>query len=113
MRLAAADPGKTAEAISKSEALHRRLWAQAMAAAEKEKSVITSMFAQSLNDVINLHERRLIAGSDTAVCRERFGLTLYAFAFVDGGPRLLRGLPVPDVLSQSLGWSWRSPRFSS
>jgi len=67
VRLAAAEPGKTAEAISKSEALHRRLWAQALAAAEKEKSVITSMFAQSLNDVINLHERRLIAGLHSRV----------------------------------------------
>jgi len=61
VRLTAADPQKTAEAIAKSEDLHRRLWTQAVAAAQKEKSPMTSSFMQSLNDVINLHEKRLIA----------------------------------------------------
>lgn len=61
VRLAAADPQKTAEAITKSEELHRRLWAQAVAAAQKERSPMTSSFMQSLNDVFNLHEKRLMA----------------------------------------------------
>ena len=61
VRLAGADPRKTAEAITKSEELHRRLWAQAVAAAQKERSPMTSSFMQSLNDVFNLHEKRLMA----------------------------------------------------
>ena len=61
VRLAATEPGKMAEAISKSEELHNRLRAQAVAAAQKERSPMTSLFAQSLNDVINLHGKRVMA----------------------------------------------------
>jgi len=61
VRLAGADPQKTAQAIAKSEELHQRLWAQATAAAQKERSPMTSLFMQSLNDVISLHEKRLMA----------------------------------------------------
>lgn len=61
VRLAGVDHEKTAAAIAKSEELHNRLWAQAVAAAEKERSPMTSLFMQSLNDVINLHEKRLMA----------------------------------------------------
>jgi hypothetical protein len=61
VRLAATEPGKMAEAISKSEELHNRLWAQAVAAAQKDRSPMTSLFAQSLNDVINLHGKRVMA----------------------------------------------------
>ena len=62
VRLAGADPAKTAQAISKSEELHTRLWSEAVGAAQKERSPLTSLFMQSLNDVINLHEKRLMAG---------------------------------------------------
>lgn len=61
VRLAGADPGKTVQAIAKSEELHTRMWAQAVAAAQKEKSPMTSLFTQSLNDIINLHQKRLMA----------------------------------------------------
>lgn len=62
VRLAAADADKTLQAIAKSEELHGRLWAEAVGAAQKERSPMISLFMQSLNDVINLHEKRLMAG---------------------------------------------------
>ena len=60
-RLAGAQPGKTAQAIAKSEELHNLLWAQAVALAEKERTAITSLFIQSINSVIELHTARVTA----------------------------------------------------
>jgi Protein of unknown function (DUF4239) len=56
------EPGKLEEAIARSEELQNRLWSQAVAAAEKERSPMTSLFLQSLNQVIDLHATRLMAG---------------------------------------------------
>lgn len=61
LRLAATDPARTAELIAKSEELHNRLWAQAVTAAQKERSLMTSLFIQSLNEVINMHGKRVTA----------------------------------------------------
>src|SRR5690242_18172478 len=55
VRLEAVQPGKLEQGMAKSEELHKRLWAVATAAAEKEKNVITSLYIQSLNQVIDLH----------------------------------------------------------
>ena len=61
-RLAATDPGKIAESISKSEEIQKRLWSQAVLAIQKEKSVVTSLFSQSVNQLIELHSQRVTAG---------------------------------------------------
>lgn len=55
------------QAAAKSEELHRQLWSQAVAAAQKERSPMTSLFAQALNDVISVHEKRIIAGVHSRV----------------------------------------------
>jgi hypothetical protein len=60
-RLAGTNPAKIAESISKSEEIQRRLWAQAVLAIQKEKSVITSLFSQSVNQLIELHSQRVTA----------------------------------------------------
>lgn len=62
VRLEATQPGKTNQAISKSEELQERLWSQAIAAAEKDRTNITGLFVQSLNEVIALHAKRIMAG---------------------------------------------------
>jgi len=67
VRLAGSDSAKVKEAIARSEELHKQLWAQAVAAAQKERSPMTSIFMQSLNDVINLHQKRLMAGLHSRV----------------------------------------------
>lgn len=61
VRLAGVQPSQYAQALAKSEELHKRLWSTAVAAAQKERSPMTSLFMQSLNDVIGLHERRVMA----------------------------------------------------
>jgi hypothetical protein len=61
VRLSALRPGEFQQAIAKSEELHKQLWSQAVATAQKERSQMTSLFMQSLNDVISLHEKRVIA----------------------------------------------------
>ncbi len=51
------------EAIARSEAIHELLWSQAAAAAEKNSaSIMTGVFVQSLNDVIDVHAKRLFVG---------------------------------------------------
>ena len=45
VRLEAVQPGKLEEAIVKSEDLHTRLWAQAVAVTEKDRSPIAGLFA--------------------------------------------------------------------
>jgi len=61
LRLAGVQPGQYAQAVAKSEELQQRLWAEAVAAGQKEKSPMTSIFMQSLNDVIGLHQKRIMA----------------------------------------------------
>src|SRR5918993_1416110 len=62
VRVEAVQPGKWQQAIVKSEDLQNRLWSLAVAQAEKEPTVITSLFIQSLNEVIDLHAARVMAG---------------------------------------------------
>lgn len=61
VRLEGVQHGKFEQARAKSEELHNRLWAQAVAAAEKERSPMTSLYMQSLNQVIDSHAARLMA----------------------------------------------------
>ena len=66
VRLEAAQPGKLGESIRRSEELHTRLWAHATAVAEKQpSSVVVGLFIWSLNEVIDLHTKRLTLGPRT------------------------------------------------
>jgi hypothetical protein len=58
-----AQPGKVRQAAAASRQLHARLWAEATAAVEKEPGFgLAGLFIQSLNQVIDVHERRVQAG---------------------------------------------------
>jgi hypothetical protein len=49
------------EAIRRSEELHGQLWAQAVAVAEKAPgSIMAGLFIQALNEVIDLHSKRVM-----------------------------------------------------
>lgn len=61
VRLEAVQPDKLSYAITKSEELQNRLWAQAVAAAEKDRSPIMALFVDSLNEMIDLHATRMMA----------------------------------------------------
>lgn len=60
-RLAGVQADHFAQALAKSEELHKRLWSEAVAATQKEKSPLTSLFTSSLNDVFAMHEKRVTA----------------------------------------------------
>lgn len=60
-------PAQLAQVLSKSEELHERLWAQAVAVTEKDRSPVAALFVSSLNDVIDLHATRIMAGLQSRV----------------------------------------------
>ncbi|HYW74697.1 MAG TPA: hypothetical protein VE961_26970 [Pyrinomonadaceae bacterium] len=61
VRLTTTQTGQIAQGIAKSEELHKRMWGEAVAASQKERSPMTSLFMSSLNDVFALHEKRVTA----------------------------------------------------
>jgi hypothetical protein len=58
---------KIAEAAARSEALHEQLWEQATAAAEKNPTPITALFIQALNEVIDVHAKRMLVGTRSRI----------------------------------------------
>ena len=68
MRLDAVRTGAVAAAIKQSEVFHEQLWAEAVSAARlNPDSPIVSLFIESLNDVIDLHEQRITSGLRTRI----------------------------------------------
>jgi hypothetical protein len=77
VRVRGTQEGQTAEAITRSEYLHEMLWAQASAAAERDSgSIMTGLFIQSLNEVIDLHAKRVLVGM-----RSRIPVVIWAGLF--------------------------------
>jgi|SRR5262245_88370 len=65
IRLGAFRSGQFEQAISRSEELQNQLWSQASAAKEKVLSpIFAGFFIQSLNDMIALHTRRVVVGTE-------------------------------------------------
>lgn len=68
IRLELITPGKTEEALHKSDELHSRLWSQAVAVGERNPgSIVVGLFIESLNEVIDLHSKRVNLGFRTRV----------------------------------------------
>jgi len=62
-RLTMVETGDVAGGIAKAEELHDQLWFQADAAAKtNSSSIMTGLFIQSLNDVIDMHAKRVLVG---------------------------------------------------
>ena len=83
-RLQAAKGLNVDQAISKSEELHRRLWSQAVAASQNDRSPVTALFIESLNEVINLHAKRVMFGVRTRIPAQIW-LVLYLLAILSMG----------------------------
>lgn len=101
VRIAAAQPEQFQQAVARSEELHKQLWSQAVAAAQKERSPMTSLFIQALNDVINLHGKRLNAAVHNrvpgAIWLGLFLLLVIAMAvmgYYEGTSGMIRSLAV-------------------
>jgi hypothetical protein len=81
VRVRAVQEGNIAEAITQSEKLQELIWQQAVAAADKDHgSIMTGLFVQSLNEMIDVHAKRLLAG-----VRGRIPLTLWYVLFALAG----------------------------
>jgi len=62
VRLNAVRPGNAAEGIRQSENIQQQLWAEAETVGQKNpNSIVAGLFVQSLNEVIDLHPKRLQA----------------------------------------------------
>ena len=81
VRLEAVKPGKLEEGLRRSEELHNRLWSLAVAATERDRSPITGLFVQSLNELIDLHAKRVMAGLRSRVPNVIW-IVLYALAIL-------------------------------
>jgi hypothetical protein len=77
VRLEAVQPGKTMAALTRSEELQNRLWAQAVIVGEKNPTPITALFINSLNDVIDMHAKRVTLGA-----RNRIPYTIWAALYL-------------------------------
>ena len=63
VRLEALRSGNVAEGIRRSEEIQNRLWTEAETVGEKNaNSILVGLFAQSLNEMIDLHAKRVQAG---------------------------------------------------
>src|SRR3954471_7000067 len=67
VRLEAAKGINVDQAVSHSEELHGRLWSQAIAASANDRSPVTALFIQSLNEVIDLHAKRVMVALRTRI----------------------------------------------
>ena len=92
VRIAAVEHGFIDEAIRQSEELHVRLWSETVAAANKDpRSIPLGLFIQALNDVINLHAKRLQVSLRTRVPGTLWGvlaavtaLSFFAMGYLGG-----------------------------
>jgi hypothetical protein len=98
------------EAVVRSEAIHKALWAQASAAAEKNpNSIMTGVYVQSLNNLIDLHAKRVMVGLRSRIplviwCG-LFGLGLLAMAAVGYQAGLSTTRRTPAMLGLVMAFS--------
>jgi hypothetical protein len=77
VRIKGVQEGKLDEVLLRSEELHELLWTQTSGAADKNpSSIITGVFIQSLNNLIDLHAQRVMVG-----LRSRIPLVIWAGLF--------------------------------
>lgn len=85
VRLEALKPGKLEQGVKRSEELQDRLWQQAVVVAEKNlDSDLIGLFVQSLNEVIDLHAKRVNIGIRFRLPFIVWGM-LYAVTFLSIG----------------------------
>ncbi len=72
-------PAKVFEMDKRSKRLHQLLWSHAAAQAKETPTPITSIFLQTLNEMIDLHSKRL------AAYRNRVPLSIYLVLFFVSG----------------------------
>ena len=82
VRLEAAQPGKVHASLARSVELHTELWSQATLVAEQDtRSIVTGLFIESLNELIDLHATRVLVGLRSRIPAVIWG-ALYFVAIV-------------------------------
>lgn len=67
-RLSVVQSGKVEEGLARNDDLQHQLWAQAVAVGQKEPgSIVAGLFIASLNEVIDLHAKRVMFGLRTRI----------------------------------------------
>lgn len=110
VRIQVTGEGKTQAALGRSEQLHQLLWSQAAAAADKDShSVTTALFIQSLNEVIDLHAKRVLVGLRSriplVIWFGLFGLSMLGMAAVGYQAALWETRRSPAMLAFVLAFS--------
>jgi hypothetical protein len=87
VRVQSVEQGKPELAIGRSEVIHEQLWQLATAAAEKKpNSIMVGVFIQSLNNVIDVHAKRILVGIRSripvVIWGGLFGLSILGMAAV-------------------------------
>ena len=119
VRLAAVQEGKLESSIRRSTELHDQLWKAAVTAAEKDpRSIPTGLFIQSLNELIDLHAKRLLVAIGSRipmiVWLVLFTVAVLSFGSMGYHSGLTGARRSPVVLTLALtfasscGWSWTS-----
>jgi hypothetical protein len=91
-RLGGVEPGMAVPALKRSEELQGRLWAQAVIVAEKKPTPITGLVIQSLNEVINLHTKRVTMGLRNRIPNPIWGALYFTAILAMAGVGYLEGL---------------------
>jgi hypothetical protein len=109
VRLEAVQAGKLDQASAKSEELHKRLWSQAVVVTEKDRSDVTALFVQSLNEIIDLHAKRVMAGLrsrvPSAIWIVLYGLAVLAMVMMGYHSGLAHSTRSIAVIPLVLGFS--------
>jgi hypothetical protein len=107
VRIAARRGPSLDDAIRRSEDLHGRLWAEAIGAAERDpRSIPVGLFIQALNEVIDLHAKRLTASVrsriPTAVWVVLYSVAFLAFVAMGYHVGLIRTSRSPGIVVVAL-----------
>jgi hypothetical protein len=81
LRLKAADKSYLVEGIERSEQLHPLIWKQARAAALDSATTNTALVVEAINQVIDMHEKRIMAGIRNKIPLSIW-ITLYAISIL-------------------------------
>jgi hypothetical protein len=85
VRLDAVKPGRLAEGVARSENIQDRLWELTTSIAEKNpQSIVVGLYVQSLNEMIDLHAKRLKAAVrnriPSVIWIALYGISILSFA---------------------------------
>lgn len=111
IRLEGIAPDKLAAALRRTGELHSQLWAQAVAVGEQNPgSIMVGLFIHSLNEVIDLHSKRLMVGLRSripgVIWVVLYGVAVLAFTTMGYHAGLAETRRSLAVVAVALAFSW-------